>query len=71
MASLGPATTPGAYRANLGTIRHEQVILTNVTLSDCLRFAFGITKGPQIAGAWIRDRDVRFDIDARRPRDAH
>ncbi|MGP8244377.1 MAG: TIGR03435 family protein [Bryobacteraceae bacterium] len=64
VASLKPVQlTPGPYRANLGTARHGKVVLKNVTLSDCLRFAYGITNDAQIVGPdWIRDRDVRFDI---------
>src|SRR5689334_749308 len=59
-------TTPGNYRANLGTARHGQVTLTNTTLSDCLRFAYEITNDLQIAGPdWIRNKDVRFDIVAK------
>ena len=67
VASLKPvAVTPGTYRANLGEMRHGAVILTNVTLSDCLRFAFEITNDAQIAGpGWIRNRDVRFDIEGK------
>ena len=47
-------------------MRHGQVTLTNVTLSDCLRFAYEITNDLQIAGPdWIRNTDVRFDIVAK------
>jgi hypothetical protein len=66
VASLKPVElTPGNYSANLGTARNGEVILTNVTLSDCLRFAYTITNDAQIAGPdWIRNRnkDIRFDI---------
>ena len=58
--------TPDLYFANLGTAEHGEVKLSNVTLSDCLRFAFGISDDAQIAGPdWIRDKAVRFDIDAK------
>jgi len=67
VASLKPvALTPGPYRANLGTDRHGEVKLTNVTLGDCLKFAYGITNDAQIAGpAWINNKDVRFNIEAK------
>jgi uncharacterized protein (TIGR03435 family) len=64
VASLKPVqSTDDLYTANLGTARHGQVALTNATLSDCLRYAFGITNDAQIAGPdWIRNKGVRFDI---------
>ena len=71
VASLKPVRlTPGAdtYRANLGTIRHGELTMTNVTLADILRFAFGITNDEQISGPdWIRNKMVRFDILAKAP----
>jgi uncharacterized protein (TIGR03435 family) len=73
VASLKPVQlTPGAdtYRANLGSIRHGEVTMTNVTLSDILRFAFGITNDEQISGPdWMRNKMVRFDILAKAPPD--
>jgi uncharacterized protein (TIGR03435 family) len=73
VASLKPVQlTPGAdtYRANLGTIRHGELTMTNVTLADILRFAFGITNDEQISGPdWIRNKSVRFDILAKAPPD--
>jgi uncharacterized protein (TIGR03435 family) len=67
VASVKPVElTPGNYRANLGTIRHGEVTMTNVTLSDCLRFAYGITNDAQISGPdWIKNKDVRFHIVAK------
>jgi uncharacterized protein (TIGR03435 family) len=58
--AVDPAET---YTANLGTIRNGRMTLTNVTLSDCIRFAYDIVSESQIVGAdWIKSRDVRFDI---------
>jgi uncharacterized protein (TIGR03435 family) len=55
-------------RANLGSARHGEVTLTNVTLSDCLRYAYDITNDAQIQGPdWIRNKEVRFDIVAKAP----
>lgn len=69
VASLKPVQlTPGAdtYSANLGTIRHGELTMTNVTLADILRFAFAITNDEQISGPdWIRNKMVRFDILAK------
>ena len=67
VASLKPVhLPPGPFSSNLGIARNGQVTLTNVTLADCLRFAYSITNDAQIEGpAWIRDRDVRFTILAK------
>ena len=68
VASLKPSPPPEGdlYRANLGTVRHGELTMANVTLSDCLRFAYGITNDLQLAGpAWIKDKGVRFDILAK------
>jgi uncharacterized protein (TIGR03435 family) len=61
---LSPPLQPGElYRANLGTARNGTVILSNVTLSDCIKFAYEIPSDSQIFGPdWIKSRDVRFDI---------
>src|SRR5262249_34492333 len=41
-------------------------MLTNVTLSECLQFAYGLVSEAQVAGPdWIKSRDVRFDIVAK------
>jgi len=71
VASVKPVElTPGSYSSNLGTARHGEVRMTNVTLSDCLRFAYGITNDLQIAGPdWIRNKEVRFHIVAKAPPD--
>jgi uncharacterized protein (TIGR03435 family) len=59
---------PGAYRANLGTATHGEVTLTNATLSQCVRYAFGINNDDQISGPdWIKSREFRYDIEAKAP----
>lgn len=67
VASLKAVHSTGdLYNANLGTAVHGEVVLTNATLSDCLRFAYGITNDAQISGPdWIRNKDIRFDILAK------
>jgi uncharacterized protein (TIGR03435 family) len=51
------------YMANLGTVQNGLVTLTNTTLSECLRFAYGITTEDLVAGPeWIKNKGVRFDI---------
>jgi uncharacterized protein (TIGR03435 family) len=57
---------PGDRVINLGTVSHGQVTLTNVSLSDALKFAYGITNDVQISGPdWIRDKRVAFSIVAK------
>ena len=42
-----------------------KVTMTNVSLSDCLKFAYGIVSDAQLSGPdWIKSKDVRFDIVA-------
>ena len=50
---------------NLGTVRNGKVTFGNASLSDCLKFAYGIVSDEQIAGPdWIKSKAVRFDIVA-------
>ena len=67
VASLKAVKVTGdLYNANLGRAQHGEVTLTNATLADCLRYAYGISNDAQIAGPdWIRSREVRFDITAK------
>ena len=72
VASLKPVVPDGAdtYTANLGTVRNGVLTMTNVTLADCLRVAYGIPTEDQIAGPeWIKNKGVRFDIMAKAPPD--
>jgi uncharacterized protein (TIGR03435 family) len=51
---------------NLGTYRNGTLTLNNVTLSECLQFAYGLVSEEQVSGPdWIKSRDVRFEIVAR------
>ncbi len=68
VASLKPVILDGkdSYSANLGSVQHGVLTMTNVTLADCLRVAYGIPTEDQIAGpAWIKSKSVRFDITAK------
>jgi uncharacterized protein (TIGR03435 family) len=62
-----PPVAPGVpVNVNLGAINNGTVTLTNVTLSECIQFAYTIVSAAQIAGPdWIKSRDVRFEIVAR------
>jgi uncharacterized protein (TIGR03435 family) len=68
VASLKPVVLDGrdSYTANLGSVAHGVLTMTNVTLADCLRLAYGIPTEDQIAGPdWIKSKSVRFDILAK------
>jgi len=55
-----------AVSINLGTFRNGSLAMTNVTLSECLQFAYALASQDQIAGPdWIKVRDTRFDIVAK------
>jgi uncharacterized protein (TIGR03435 family) len=60
-----PAVAGQPISINLGTRRNGRVTLGNVTLSDCIRFAYSIVSDMQIAGPdWIKSGEPRFDIVA-------
>ena len=69
VASLKPsAPVVDLYNANLGTIAHGEVTLTNATLVDCLKFAYGLASDDQMDGPdWTKSRAVRFDILGKAP----
>jgi len=50
VASLKPVQPSPPYPVDLGNTLHGKVTLTNVTLTECLRFAFKINNDGQIAG---------------------
>jgi uncharacterized protein (TIGR03435 family) len=53
---------------NLGTLRDGMLTFTNASLSDCLKFAYGIVADAQISGPdWIKSKEVRFDVVAKAP----
>jgi len=60
----GPA--PGdLININLGTIKNNKLTLTNASLSDCIKFAWGIVADAQLAGPdWLRDKSIRYDVVA-------
>jgi uncharacterized protein (TIGR03435 family) len=63
-------STSDRININLGTVQNGKVTLDNTTLSECLRFAYGLVSEDQISGPdWIKLREVRFDIVAQAPPD--
>lgn len=73
VASVKPSP-PGAgdlININLGSLNHGVVTLGNTTLSECIRYAYGLVSEDQIDGPdWIRDCSLRVDITAKTAPDA-
>jgi len=71
VASLKPVEPTPPYPIELGNTLHGKVTLTNVTLADCLKFAYKIYNDAQILGPeWIKSRSDLFAIVGQGPADA-
>ena len=63
-----PPPTGDLININLGRVLNNTVTFTNASLSDCLKFAYGIVSDAQLQGPdWIKSKAVRFDIVANAP----
>jgi uncharacterized protein (TIGR03435 family) len=63
---VAPVLNGDVYNINLGAIQHDTVTLTNVSLADCIRFAYGLSSDSQLAGPdWIKSKELRYDIVAK------
>src|SRR5260221_356714 len=62
-----PSVVSGApYDIKLGAIQHDTVTLTNTSLADCVRFAYGLSSDSQLFGPdWIKSKELRYDIVAK------
>jgi uncharacterized protein (TIGR03435 family) len=68
VASVKPEgpTQGDTYTANLGRIEHGELTMTNVTLSEAVRFAWGINNDAQVAGPeWIKSKAIRYAVRAK------
>jgi uncharacterized protein (TIGR03435 family) len=66
-----PAAQGDTFNINLGNIRDGRLTLTNASLSDCVKFAWGLVGDAELAGPdWIRSKAIRFDVVAVVPPDA-
>jgi uncharacterized protein (TIGR03435 family) len=64
-----PETGADRIDINLGGIRDGKLTLGNASLSDCLKFAYGLTSDLEYEGPdWIRSKAIRFDVVAQVPR---
>jgi uncharacterized protein (TIGR03435 family) len=72
VASVKPSPSDGGLlNINHGSLTHGVVTLTNVTLAECIEYAYGLISDDQVDGeAWTRDRHTRFDITAKTSPDA-
>lgn len=55
---------------NLATYRNGTFTMDNVTLSECLQFAYALPSEDQVIGPdWIKSRGTRFDVAAKTAKD--
>jgi uncharacterized protein (TIGR03435 family) len=70
VASLKRVQPVPPYGVVPGSIISGKVTLTNVTLVQCLAFAFNVSNDGQFAGPdWIKNSDYLYDIQAKAPPD--
>jgi uncharacterized protein (TIGR03435 family) len=63
-----PPPSGDTVNINLGTVLNGRLAMTNVSLSDCIKLAYGIVSDDQLVGPdWIGSRQVLFDIVAQSP----
>ncbi len=70
VATVKPSPPPQGdlIQINLGTMLNGTISFNNVSLSDCLKYAYGIVSDAQLVGPdWIKSKEVRFDIVAKAP----
>lgn len=67
VATLKRTVPPGdSHQITLAVVWVDRFTLSNVTLSDCLKFAYGLVSDDQIAGPdWIKSKTVLFEIIAK------
>ena len=65
---LSPPPPGDRIDINLGTVLNGRLTLTNATVSDCVKFAYGLASDAQLAGPdWIRTGAVRLDVVGQAP----
>ena len=61
-----PPAAGDLININLGRVLNGTVTFSNASLSDCLKFAYGIASDAQLQGPdWIKSKALRFDIVAK------
>jgi uncharacterized protein (TIGR03435 family) len=65
---VSPPPTGDLININLGRFADGKVTLTNASLGDCIKFAYGIVSdGQLIAPDWIKSKDPHYDVVAQAP----
>ncbi len=60
---ISPPIQGDTFSINLGQVQNGKLTLGNASLSDCIKFAYGLVSNAQLSGPdWITDKTVRFDI---------
>src|SRR5712675_1181 len=60
-----PPIQGDSYPITLGAVNGSRLTFTNVTLSDCIKFAYGLVSDDQISGPdWIWSKANLYDIVA-------
>jgi uncharacterized protein (TIGR03435 family) len=70
VATVKPSPPPEGdlIQINLGRLLNGTLTFGNASLSDCLKYAYGIVSDAQLSGPdWIKSKEVRFDIVAQAP----
>lgn len=63
---LAPPSTGDLISINLGSFRNGTLTMGNVTLSECIQYAYSVVNTDLIAGPdWITSRQFRYDIIAK------
>src|SRR5690348_6751792 len=53
---------------NLGSVAGRKITFGNASLSDCLKYAYGLVSDEQLIGPdWIKSKAIRFDITGEGP----
>ena len=66
----GPVRPDGLLDINVGRASKGVVTLSNTTLSEMIRYAYGLTNEEQISGPdWIKQRQYRYEVVAKAPPD--
>lgn len=57
---VAPVLNGDVYNITLGAIQRDTVTFTNVSLADCIRFAYGLSSDSQLIGPdWNKSKELR------------
>lgn len=65
---ISPPIQGDSFSINLGQVQNGKLTLGNASLSDCIKFAYGLVSNSQLSGPdWVMDKNFRFDIVGQAP----